>query len=167
METLIHRFFEGETTKEEEQELYRFFERRDVPESLLPYKELFRYFEDGIRRDAPSIETSFAWRKRRRIAWISIAASFALLVASVPVFLQKGDAPGPYEGSYIIRNGVRITDKEIIRKELDFVMQDALKQQEEADLFCRKVRQQYDDIINQFPDEYARTRVREILFETK
>ena len=46
--TLTERFFDGETSLAEEQELYRLFREGDVPEDLKQYKELFAGF-DSIR----------------------------------------------------------------------------------------------------------------------
>ena len=48
IENLLERFFEGETTNAEEQELYAFFARPDLPEHLKNYRPVFGYFETGI-----------------------------------------------------------------------------------------------------------------------
>ena len=51
IENLLERFFEGETSNAEEQELYAFFARPDLPEHLRGYKPVFGYFETGIARE--------------------------------------------------------------------------------------------------------------------
>ena len=43
--TLIDRFMEGETTLEEERELYAFFREEEVPDDLLPLRSLFMGME--------------------------------------------------------------------------------------------------------------------------
>lgn len=43
IEQLVERYFNGETTLDEEQILRSFFRQTDVPEALLPYQDLFRY----------------------------------------------------------------------------------------------------------------------------
>lgn len=48
---LLDRYFEGETTLEEEAQLRRAFQQKEeLPEDLLPFRPLFRYFEQ--ERDA-------------------------------------------------------------------------------------------------------------------
>ena len=47
---LLDRYFAGETTLEEEAQLRRAFQQRELPEDLLPFRPLFRYFEQ--ERDA-------------------------------------------------------------------------------------------------------------------
>ena len=72
--SLTERFFDGETSLAEEQELYRLYREGDVPEDLLHYKELFCGFED-IRLPQQKA-SSHQWK------WvIGIAASIAILLA--------------------------------------------------------------------------------------
>ena len=40
--TLTDKFYDGDTTPEEEQELYDFYRQDDIPEDLRPNQELFR-----------------------------------------------------------------------------------------------------------------------------
>ena len=51
IEDLLDRFFEGQTSNEEEQVLYEFFARPDIPAHLERYREVFGYFESGIALD--------------------------------------------------------------------------------------------------------------------
>ena len=39
--TLTNRFFQGETTLGEERLLYQLYRRNDVPQDLLPYRDIF------------------------------------------------------------------------------------------------------------------------------
>lgn len=123
IEELLERFFEGETTNAEEQELYEFFKRPDLPEHLKPYKSAFDYFDTGIIREVnekeglkvPTRKVPF---KRYFIAGLAIAASLLLLL----VLTNQGDVKpedfNPYAGSYIIHNGVRTEIPEDIAREL-------------------------------------------------
>ena len=45
IEDLLDRCFEGQTSNEEEQGLYEFFARPDIPAHLERYREVFGYFE--------------------------------------------------------------------------------------------------------------------------
>ena len=51
IEDLLDRFFEGQTSNEEERVLYKFFARPDIPAHLERYREVFGYFESGIALD--------------------------------------------------------------------------------------------------------------------
>ena len=71
--TLVQRFFDGETSLAEEQELYRLFREGNVPDDLLKYRELFAGFDQvRLPRQKP------AQRNWWRMA--GIAASIAILL---------------------------------------------------------------------------------------
>ena len=48
IEDLLDRFFEGQTSNEEERVLYEFFARPDIPAHLERYREVFGYFESAL-----------------------------------------------------------------------------------------------------------------------
>ena len=58
IETLLERFFEGQTSNMEEQKLYEFFAGYDVPEHLLHYKKVFTYFDIGLNSEFCQEETA-------------------------------------------------------------------------------------------------------------
>lgn len=123
IEELIERFFEGDTSNAEEQKLYKFFARPDLPEQLEPYRKVFCYFESGIVAEtaepkAPRPVHKNAFAKRWLFISVAIAASFLLLF----VLNNRREAAedfNPYAGSYIIRNGVRTEIPEDMARELD------------------------------------------------
>ena len=47
IEQLLDRYWQGETTLEEERILKSFFEQNDVPESLKPYADYFKFLANG------------------------------------------------------------------------------------------------------------------------
>ncbi|MCD8135955.1 MAG: hypothetical protein LUH01_08405 [Parabacteroides gordonii] len=51
IEDLLERFFDGQTSNAEEQELYAFFNSPGVPEALRSYQSVFAYFETGIKEE--------------------------------------------------------------------------------------------------------------------
>jgi hypothetical protein len=122
IEELIDRFFEGLTSNEEEKALYAFFAQENIPEYLQEYKPVFAYFEKGIQAENQidfTPEVSSEPKKKRIWIWTSVAASL-LLVIGLRIFHPDNNTPSdPYEGSYIIRKGVKITDPEIIRPEIE------------------------------------------------
>ncbi len=56
IEQLLEKYWNAETSLEEEQELHRFFQGADVPENLKETAALFRYFEEEKNR---SLHESF------------------------------------------------------------------------------------------------------------
>ncbi|MDR2680367.1 MAG: hypothetical protein LBC47_06110 [Tannerella sp.] len=181
IEELLERFFEGYTSNTEEQELYGFFAGSGVPEHLLRYKPLFACFDAGL--EAKFCEKEPPVRKRRyrrhRILWPGIAAAALLALVLMNPF-GYGDKPfDPYEGSYIVRNGVRITDPEIIRPELEATVRRILQQQEEAERLATKmmnadnrfpameeyIQAHRDAILEHVQDENIREEVRKMLEE--
>jgi len=138
---LLARFFEGQTSDEEEQELYRFFGRDDIPEELMRYAPVIRYFENGFADEMgvslPAAQTGSL--KRKNWIWYSVAASFLLMLCSSIYYFTAKAPLDPYAGSYIIRNGVRITDLELIRPELEATIQKSLLLEQEAERLIERL----------------------------
>jgi len=190
IETLAERFFDGTTTNEEERELYAFFAGSDpLPEHLQEYKGLFAWFDKGIAGEIEEKTPAFALpapkgeegksegRKIRnaRMRWIAAAASGILAVASFSLYTMKRPDARQLEG-YIIRNGVKITDMDRIRPELEATMRMAVMQETENEqLFGllheqegwfpaeAQVQQQYCRILSHYPDPVIRTEVEKML----
>lgn len=180
IEQLLERFFEGQTSNVEEQELYTFFARPDLPESLAAYKPVFGYFETGIAEEFHTVEAispakkSYLLQKKWLLAGICAAASILLFVLNTVLFPQSFD---PHEGSYIIRSGVRITDPETIRPELEAAIYQAEQQQSlskqlaclagEQDRRQEEIEDQlsarYNSILQSFPDKKVQKEVKHIL----
>lgn len=131
--TLTDRFLDGETTLEEEQELYDFFaatndkaERNsqdDLPEDLRPIQEMFRDFA-ALQAVAPtrSEEESHATIQRltpRRSRWWIAAAAVAVLVimggAALYHFQHEDECV-----AYIY--GQRVTDRDVVLGEMQKTM---------------------------------------------
>jgi hypothetical protein len=176
MEELLERFFDGETSNEEERTLYHFFAQEDIPLHLRRYKPVFDYFESGLEKEInrlpkesvePPEPLRHATPKRRLRIAVGVVASLLILLTAGLLFLKKTDAFDPYEGSYIVRNGVRITDINIIRPELEATVRKALLQEEKVNrLLCnlagpetrfeeiqQRIDRQNEERINRFPDE--------------
>ena len=150
IEELLERFFEGKTSNTEEQLLYDFFAGNNVPEHLLNYKDIFTYFGNDIKEEFGEIKPDIPVRRikiRKWILWTGVAASLLVLVLFNP-FAYGNNTFDPYEGSYIIRNGVRITDMKIIRPELEATVQQILQQQEDLEQLKTMMEKE-----SQFPDE--------------
>jgi len=184
IETLLERFFEGQTSNEEEQQLYLFFRQRDIPEEFLRYQPVVKYFESGLAEESDCLKPNSIGsfhvpnRTKQRFLWSSIAASFLICLGATFFLLNKADTFDPLEGSYIIRNGVRINDLELIRPELEATLQDILHQQEEWEqMYARFAEMESLDIriliqiaennqrlLEDIQDENIRKEVEELLY---
>jgi len=79
IETLLEKYFEGETTIAEENELKRYFSSETVAPHLQQYQTLFDYYAaektQNFERELPLQQS-----KKSQIKWISIAASIVVLL---------------------------------------------------------------------------------------
>ncbi|MBR1401257.1 MAG: hypothetical protein IJ562_06660 [Prevotella sp.] len=114
IQQLIERFLNGETTNAEEQALYDYFDGEDIAESLKQYQEMFHWYANGM----PAISR----HKRTYVAAILAIAASLLLLVGVGLgywhYQQQQEEYAIYEGSYIIRDGKKITDIRQILPEL-------------------------------------------------
>ena len=131
--TLTDRFFDGDTTPEEEQELYDFYRQDDVPEDLRSNQELFRDLgalatlvpevgEAPVPASNPEPARTLAPRRRW---WMAAAAVAAVLIVG-GVLWQAGMGPSPTRWdedecvAYIY--GQRVTDRNVVLGEMQKTM---------------------------------------------
>lgn len=143
IETLLEHFFEGDTSLAEEEELYAFFAKSALPERWQRYKPLFGFFTTGLAETATALSPRAGWqnpislppaplapvassspgKKKKRIPIFRIAcACVAVFLSGLFIYplLPSGNAAAdPYAGSYLVRDGIRITDPELIRPEVE------------------------------------------------
>ena len=78
IEILLEKYFQGETSIAEENELRTYFSSLDVAQHLEQYKPMFGYFplakEQMLQQEIP------LQSKKRYVAWLSIAASVVVLL---------------------------------------------------------------------------------------
>jgi len=181
IEKLLSSFFDGTTSAADEKELYRFFQREDIPEHLMPYQSVFEYFETGIQEEVRTLPVENypleKTHKNRWIVWSGIAASLLLFV-SLGIQMHANQSKfNPYEGSYIIRNGVRIDDPETIAPQLEIVMSRVRHQQHEIELIFKRVQEPEDkkkqieeeiysqqkEFLDRFENEYVRKEIKKMM----
>ena len=108
---LLELFYEGNTSKVEEEELLQFFQSTDVPEELLQEKALFLQIKKKsaivvpadlsqnlsalIDREAAKESNTISFSKRKEILnWaVSIAAGFLVLLAVGQLYTYNGTTP--------------------------------------------------------------------------
>ena len=85
-ETLLKKYFEGETTINDEQELQDYFASPEVAPHLQQYASLFKHFAvakgQQYKQEIPAFEIHKVENKykKRNLAWFSIAASVVVLM---------------------------------------------------------------------------------------
>jgi len=82
IENILEKYFQGETSIAEENELRNYFSSSNVAQHLEQYKPLFGYFSLAKEHQfTPEIPILPRPRdKKRNVAWISIAASVVVLL---------------------------------------------------------------------------------------
>ncbi len=148
--SLIDRFMEAETSIAEEKRLSDYFASGNVAEELLPYREMFGWYDSLSQESNPDTGRQPEKATRMRILplklwqWASIAAMTALLFTA-GLYLRTSaedinDTYLAYQGSYIVRDGKKITDLSIvvpeaerIERELEARLSDLDNQIEDVD----------------------------------
>lgn len=138
IEILLDRFFEGSTSNGEEQELYSFFESDDVPVHLQEYKPIFEYFAKGIIEEYSGEESIIVLPQSKKIPAKKIVYGFVAAAACILILLTfnpfNKKTFNPYEGSYIVENGVKVYDVDKIIEEennIDLIIDNKEKELEQ------------------------------------
>ena len=180
--TLIERFFEGETTLEEEHWLYDYFKQtKDLPGELETYREMFLGFDAIALNDTASpvinkVENEVPLTAREisvsptppkyRSLWkqvAGIAAMIAVIVGSVWAYraYESMKLQSIYGGSYMIVDGKRIDNLREILPEIKRTLSlaDAIETTSPA-LLIDKAEQ---DLLDNIQDAQERERIRQLL----
>ena len=184
---LVDRFLQAETTLEEEERLYEFFQKDTLPEDLMQYKEMFmaysvlRYDKNSLHKGEEvdqsavvSIEndgnSDKSGKGKKRIfslykkICIGIAASLLIGVLGFSAYrhYEVNRLEKLYGGSYMIINGVRIDDLTKIEPEIKEGINKAASMEKLCDLKAKE-----DDIesrmINNISDEKEREYIQKLL----
>ncbi|MBZ4037706.1 hypothetical protein K6T82_23300 [Flavobacterium sp. 17A] len=78
IEDLLEKYFEGETSIAEENQLKEYFSSPNVAQHLEQYKPIFGYF--SLAKEQKSTYEIPLQTKKRNVAWLSIAASAVILL---------------------------------------------------------------------------------------
>lgn len=108
-------FLDGSTTPEEERELYNYYSGKRLAPDLECYRQMFAWY-DNIESHAT---TKYDRRSTRFFATAAAIAALLLVGVGLTIGISSDGAEQSvdrmYAGSYIIRNGKKITDiKEIL-----------------------------------------------------
>lgn len=78
IENILEKYFQGETTIAEENQLKEYFSSPNVAQHLEQYKSMFGYFSQ-VKQQNTTQEIPLQ-TKKRNVAWLSIAASAVVLL---------------------------------------------------------------------------------------
>ncbi len=130
LEILIERFLAGETSPAQEKSIYEAFARNSegsLPDNLEKYRPMFSWYAALPAKKLKIQHRHKQWWKYAAAALIAALLCFGIIM--IPAVSLKGDKDileARYAGSYVIRNGQRITN-------LDDIMVTILKAEHIAD----------------------------------
>lgn len=91
IEDILEKYFQGETSIAEENQLKKYFSSSNVAQHLEQYKPMFGYFSQA--KEQKSTYEIPLQSKKRNVAWLSIAASAVVLLGIGTYFFvsEKND----------------------------------------------------------------------------
>lgn len=98
IEQLLEKYFEGETSVAEEQQLKEYFNSEHVASDLEVHKPLFSYFSQS-NKDKMNFSPILPSKKRIYTVWIGVAASL-LFIVGIITFWDKPSAKQEDLGSF-------------------------------------------------------------------
>lgn len=117
---LMERFLDGATTIAEEKQLYAYFRQNSgIAPDLMQYREMMNWYA-ALGQDTQKAAVKPFRAKLARFKWVA-AAVITLIAVAIPLYRsyeQRQLLYATYEGSYIIRNGVKYTNVPSIISEL-------------------------------------------------
>jgi len=93
IENILEKYFQGETTIAEENQLKEYFSSSNVAQHLEQYKPIFGYFSQ-VKQQKSTQEIPLK-TKKRNVAWLSIAASVVVLLGAGTYFLVSKNNTAP------------------------------------------------------------------------
>lgn len=128
IDELLDKYFEGETTCEEERELRRFFTEEEVPEHLQVYRPLFAYLNreatsmagpEEKPKEQPHGKPSRFYRIFYTIS--GVAAGLLLLLGVAKIIFPLSGTPE----NYVVIDGKRYTDEKLVEAKALEALQNA------------------------------------------
>lgn len=114
VEELLNKYFEGETSQAEEQWLRQQFAHGAVPGHLKEYAPFFAYFDDEKSKQttpaAPTLARRGSHLRRWTYALGGVAACLCLALGANLLHNHRG-----VPANYVIIDGKRYTDTELVR----------------------------------------------------
>ena len=126
----LTRFFNGDTSCDEEKALFAYFRQTNISSSVEQYREMMEWYDNGLQREYNEDEISQkkSWILKPVYRYISLVASIVILF-TVGLNIIKVEKRNRelielyeiYDGSYIMENGIKNTDLSEILSEVQRV----------------------------------------------
>lgn len=119
---LLEKYFEGDTSAEEEKRLHLYFSQDNLPEDLKVYASLFRFLDDesAALRVLHQVKQESEVVKRRKPLFLrklwSYAAVAAVLLAAVLLLVRPDKQSHSMGDSYVWVDGKQITNPTAVRE---------------------------------------------------
>lgn len=84
---LLEKYFEGETSLQEEKELKNYFSSENIASELMPYKSMFGYFSN--EKTTESKKEIVLEKKSNSRKWLGMVASIVILLGIGFTFLKQ------------------------------------------------------------------------------
>lgn len=137
LDAMLERFFDGDTSRAEEQSLERYFRSAaPLPRRYECYRAMFGWYASGMKEEELPKPAAPVRRKAwRTVLWgSSVAAAVALVLCIVPLRpSQSLSELSCYEGSFIMRDGRLMVSDNEIRPEIEAALLDAACLEQEID----------------------------------
>jgi hypothetical protein len=134
IDALLNKYFEGETSCEEEQWIRNYFSNEKVPEHLLCYKPMFTYFDNEITTEqAKKTEQAnkrVIPRRKTLIYTLSGIAACVVMAIGISTFLQQSD--DSCKRNYVVINGKCYTDEATIKAYANASLQEVATSKDEV-----------------------------------
>lgn len=161
IERLVERFFDGETTTEEEARLYKVFRRKRLPDSLERMRPVMEAF-GSMSEEKPQWAKTVSIVRR---ALMGAAAMLALIVgiAIYSNYHEEQSLARIYGGSYVIENGRRIDDLSAIQDDIERALADSRRIEQHAE--HNVIDRAEQDVLDNISDPDMRDEVEKMLNE--
>ena len=161
IERLVERFFDGETTTEEEARLYKVFRRKRLPDSLERMRPVMEAF-GSMSGEKPQRAKTVSIVRR---ALMGAAAMLALIVgiAIYSNYHEEQSLARIYGGSYVIENGRRIDDLSAIQDDIERALADSRRIEQHAE--HNVIDRAEQDVLDNISDPDMRDEVEKMLNE--
>ena len=104
---LLEKYWQAETTEEEERQLAEYFRGTEVPPEWKSYRELFSFFEQEAQvKPGPDLERRImeSIRPRRHTAWWAAAAAIILLLGVEPLFRMAPEKTRVEQTAFVVKD---------------------------------------------------------------
>ncbi len=120
---LVDRFFDGETTTDEEQRLYDYFASADVSPNLMPLRQMFTDFQ-AMQRQPHPLQVTVTNHVKRKVIWQRMAWAAAMLATAGILAATYFSAANRNECEMMVY-GKRVTGQENVMGEVRNTMETA------------------------------------------